>query len=96
VRGPIVSRDPDTLLISIDELGVESRIAFNFGVGTDFRIPFGPAGLGVRLELSDHIHESPLNLQVLAFEPFQDDHILNFGAVHNLRAAIGVVVQAGR
>ena len=47
-------------LLSVDELGSETVFAFNFGVGTDFRIPVGGGGVGVRLEVSDHVASSPL------------------------------------
>jgi opacity protein-like surface antigen len=95
--GPVVSHGPSTLLISLEELGVESRIAFHLGFGTDFRIPLGSAGLGVRVELSDSMHESPLDVEVVALDAFRrSDAELDFGIVHNLRAALGVVVQFGR
>lgn len=38
------------VLLAIDELNLETVFAVNFGAGTDFRIPLGPAGIGVRLE----------------------------------------------
>lgn len=89
-------RDSDPLLISIEELGLETRFAVNFGVGTDFRIPLGPAGLGVRFEVSDHLHDSPVNVQVLTLDGFLTERQLRFGPVHNLRAAVGVVLHVGR
>jgi hypothetical protein len=92
----VISRDTDPLLISIDELGIETRLALNVGLGTDFRIPLGPAGVGVRLEVSDHVHDSPLDVRVNALDAFRDDAELDFGLVHNLRAAVGVVLQFGR
>lgn len=95
----IVSRDePDQLLIAIEELGLETRLAFNVGVGTDFRIPLGAASLGVRFELSDHMHRSPVDLRIANVEGFRwaNDTELDFGTVHNLRAAAGLVVQFGR
>jgi hypothetical protein len=93
----IIGKNPETVLISIDELGVETKLAVNAGVGTDFRIPLGAAGLGVRLELSDLIHESPIRVQVAALDAFRrDDASLDFGIIHNLRAAVGIVLQFGR
>ena len=95
----IVSRtDPDPLLIAVDELGIETRFALNIGVGSDFRIPVGGGSLGVRLEVSDHIHRSPVDIQIAnlaGFTPARDTHV-DFGFVHNLRAAAGFVVQFGR
>lgn len=96
----IVSReDPDTLLISVDELGIETKLALTLGIGTDFRIPAGPASIGVRLELSDNMHPSPLDLNVANLDVpgvFGRDTSLGFGFVHNLRAAAGLVLQFGR
>jgi hypothetical protein len=87
----------DQLLIAIDELGVETQFALHLGVGSDFRIPMGPASLGVRVEVSDHVHNSPLHIQIVNVERFAGaDTRLNFGLVHNLRIAAGVVVQLGR
>jgi hypothetical protein len=96
----IVNRDdPDTLLISIDEIGIETQLALNLGIGTDFRIPVGPASFGLRLELSDNMHASPVGLDIAALEVpgiVGRDTRANFGLVHNLRAAAGVVIQFGR
>jgi hypothetical protein len=103
-RGPdgqvIVSRDdPEQLLIAIDELGIETRFALNLGVGSDFRLPLGPASVGLRFEISDNIHRSPINLRVVEVDRFGGDRgatDIGFGYVHNLRAAAGLVVQFGR
>jgi opacity protein-like surface antigen len=93
----VIVDDGDTLLISVEELGVETRLGFTLGFGTDFRIPVGPAGIGVRFELSDNMHESPIDLHVMTVDSFQpDDGEFRFGIVHNLRAAVGIVVQFGR
>lgn len=98
--GPlIVSRgEPDPLLISAEELGIESRFALNLGIGTDFRIPVAGGSIGVRLEVSDHMHRSPMSIEVAnldGFTPARDTHV-DFGLVHSLRAAAGLVVQFGR
>ena len=93
---PVIARDADPLLISVDEIGIETRVAGNFGLGTDFRLPLGPAALGVRFELSDHVHESPIDVRVTALDKFRSDGRMNFGLVHNLRAAVGVVLQFGQ
>ena len=94
----IAREDVDTLLIAIDELGLETKFAINFGIGADFRIPLGPASVGLRLEVSDHVHRSPLNIRIAEFDDFgnsQDVH-LDFGLVHNVRTSAGLVVQFGR
>jgi hypothetical protein len=108
-RGPIRSPGREDIvivedsgrqfLLAVDELGLETVFAFNFGVGTDLRIPFGPAGVGVRLEVSDHIAPSPLNLQIHELSSFgvpPSRTAVRFGAVHHLRAAVGLVLQVGR
>lgn len=90
------SRD---FLIAVDELGIETVFALNIGVGTDFRVPVGPGGLGLRLELSDHIAPSPLGLRVRELSPFgglAGDSAVRFGMVHHLGATAGFVINIGR
>jgi hypothetical protein len=95
----IVFDDSQQFLLAIEELEVESVLAFNIGIATDFRIPMGPAGVGLRLELSDHIASSPVGLRI---SDLRRSHLLasdtgvEFGAVHHLRASAGVVIQLGR
>lgn len=52
----------------------------------------------MRLEVSDHVHRSPLDIRIHNTEAFLavPDARVDFGLVHNLRAAAGVVVQIGR
>jgi hypothetical protein len=96
----IVSTDTsDPALIAIDELSLETTFAVTFGVGTDLRIPLGPASLGVRLEVSDNVHGSPIDVLVVPVDRFRaarSDTRLDFGYVHNLRAAAGLVLHFGR
>jgi hypothetical protein len=95
----IVRDDARQFLIAVDELGLETEFAFNLGVGTDFRIPIGPGGLGVRFELSDHIAPSPLGLRVRELSPIgglTGDSAVRFGLVHHLSATAGLVVNIGR
>lgn len=86
-------------LIAVDELGLETKFAFDFGVGADFRLPMAGGALGLRVEASDHIAESPLELRIRELSPaggLASDDRVNFGLVHHLRAVVGVVVQFGR
>jgi hypothetical protein len=96
----IVIRDRSRqFLLAIDELGVETEFAFNFGVGTDFRLPLGPGGVGVRLEISDHVAPSPLGLRIRELSPLGGlgpDDSVRFGLVHHLSATAGLVVHIGR
>jgi hypothetical protein len=94
----IVEDNGRQFVVAVDELGLETVFAFNFGIGTDFRIPLGPGGIGVRLELSDHISPSPLTLRIrqLGVGGLTGADSVRFGMVHHLRAAAGLVVQIGR
>jgi hypothetical protein len=95
----IVEGSDRQFAIAIDELQLETVFAVNFGVGTDFRIPLGPAGVGIRFEVSDHVARSPLKLQIHEFSRFgtaASDPNVRFGRVHHLRADVGLVVQLGR
>ena len=86
-------------LLSEDELDVKTVFAVNVGVGTDFRLPIGPGGVALRVELSDHIAPSPLGLRISQLPgpgAFISDSRVRFGAVHHLSASVGVVVQIGR
>ena len=100
-RGDIVVVEDDgrEFLLSVDELGLESVFALNFGVGADLRIPMGGAGIGLRLELSDHLARSPLGLRIRELDRaggLTSDAAVRFGAVHHLRMAAGIVLQIGR
>lgn len=86
-------------LLAVDELGLETVPAFDFGVGSDFRVPFGGGAVGVRVEVSDHVSSSPLSVRIRALNAFGGltaDDAVTFGAVHELRALAGVVVQIGK
>ena len=95
----IVDEDSTAFVLAVDELGLETVFALNFGVGADFRIPIGGAGVGLRLELSDHVAPSPLGLRIRELNRvggFASDTAVGFGFVHHLRASAGLVVQIGR
>lgn len=95
----IVRDDGREFLLAIDELEVETVFALTVGVGTDFRIPLGPAALGVRLEIADHISQSPVGLRIAELRrsgALATDTGVGFGYVHHLRAAAGIVIQVGR
>ena len=94
----IVEDNGRQFVVAVDELGLETVFAVNFGIGADFRIPLGPGGIGVRLELSDHISPSPLTLRIreLGAGGLTGADAVRFGLVHHLRATAGLVVQVGR
>lgn len=99
-RGDIVVVDTGRqFVLAIDELGLETVFAVNFGVGADLRIPLGAGGIGVRLEVSDHVSPSPLGLRIRELSPLgglASDTMVRFGLVHHLSAAAGLVVHVGR
>jgi hypothetical protein len=95
----IVADRSRPFLLAVDELGMESVFALNFGVGTDFRIPIGPAGVGLRLEVSDHLAPSPVGLRIRELSrhgAFASDSGIAFRGVHHLSATVGVMVRIGR
>jgi hypothetical protein len=97
----VVVRDEggQEFVLAVDELGVETVPAFNFGIGSDFRIPFGAGALGLRLEASDHISPSPLRVRIRRLSAsggLTEDDAVDFGAVHEVRVVAGLVVQIGR
>jgi hypothetical protein len=86
-------------VIAVDELGLEHVFAFNFGIGTDFRIPVGGGGIGLRVEASDHIANSPLVVRIGELRGgggFNAGDAVRFGTVHHLRVSAGIVLQIGR
>ena len=105
-RGPtiqpdivVVEDDGTQFIVAVDELRTETVLALNFGVGADFRIPMGAAGIGLRVELSDHVARSPVGLRIRELSPLgglASDSTVHFGRVHHLRASAGLVVQVGR
>lgn len=95
----IIEDDGTEFIVAVDELHTETVLALNFGVGADLRIPMGPAGIGLRLELSDHVADSPVVLRIRELSPrggLTSDSTVHFGRVHHLRASAGLVVQLGR
>jgi hypothetical protein len=95
----VVAGDGRQFLLSVDQLGIETVFAVTFGVGTDFRIPLGPGGVGLRLEASDRVASSPMGLRIREFSAigaFAPDAGVRFGIVHHLSATAGIVVQIGR
>jgi hypothetical protein len=85
-------------VLSEEELGVKTVFALTFGAGTDIRVPIGPGGIGLRLEVSDHWAASPLDVRVTEVSSGVTayDSRVDFGAVHHLSATVGFIVQIGR
>ena len=86
-------------LLAVDELRRETVFAVHFGVGTDFRIPAGPAGVGLRLEVSDHLAPSPVGLRIRELSRYgalTSDGGIALRTVHHLSATVGLMVRFGR
>lgn len=101
VTGGIVFTDDvgREFIVAIDELSLETVLAVNVGAGADFRLPFGGGAIGLRLEVSDHIANTPLRMRIRELGGpggLLGDDTIDFGAVHHLRAAAGLVVQIGK
>lgn len=87
------------VVLTLDRLGFDARLAVELGGGLDLRLPLGPHGVGVRLELVDQLMTSPIGVTITRV-----DGGLRGGAtqvrverplVHTLRATIGVVLDLG-
>ena len=87
---------PEQSVIVLEELNRETTFALTLGIGTDVRLPIGPVSVGLRLEGSDQIHPSPVDVRVTRISGFGRDVRFTFGWVHNLRASAGLVVTFGR
>ena len=95
----IIDDDATQFVLAVDEIETETVFALTFGVGTDFRIPLGPAALGVRLEIADSIAESPVGLRIADLRRsgfLASDTGVEFDSVHHLRVGVGVVLQVGK
>ena len=98
-RNIIISGDGRQFVLSETELGRKTVFSLSIGIGTDLRIPFGPAGIGLRLEASDRLASSPLavNIRELGVTgAFVSDSPVRFGLVHHLNASAGFVLHIGR
>ena len=99
----VVTGGPGQYTFQIDQASLESRFALSIGAGTDFRIPVGRGGLSLRAEVTDHISRSPLGVRLTRINtgavldrhsPFEQVD-LGVGAVHNIRASLGLAIEFG-
>jgi hypothetical protein len=94
----VLDRRSREFLLAVDEVAQETVFAVNVGVGTDLRLPLGPGGIGLRIELSDHIAPSPVGLRIteLGHTSLLADAGVGSHRVHHLRATAGFVVYIRR
>jgi len=95
----IVASDGRQFLLTTNALSMETALAFNVGLGTDFRIPLKGGSVAVRLEVADHVAASPLAFRIEELSPFgavPSDSGARYRLVHHLSATAGLVVQIGR
>jgi len=99
----VVTGSPGQYTFSVDQAGLETRFSLALGLGTDLRLPVGPGGLSVRLEVADYISQSPLGVRLTRLtsgslvdvnNPIEQVN-LGVGAVHNLRGQIGLAIEFG-
>jgi hypothetical protein len=86
-------------LLAVNEVAQDTVFAVNVGVGTDVRLPLGPGGVGLRVELSDHIAPSPVGLRISELRRaslLTSDTGAGSHLVHHLRATVGLVVYIRR
>lgn len=99
----IVIDETTTFLLAQEELGFTPKVAGHVGLGTDVRLPIGKGGVGLRLEVSDHVTSSPLRIEftrvssgrVGGREAPLEPIVYDFGSVHNIRFAAGLVLEFG-
>ena len=98
-QAPALPSAPNTIIVgdrgrqfilSEEELGVKTVFALTFQA-YNIRVPIGPGGIGLRLEVSDHWTASPLDLRVteLTSGVTSYNSRVQFGAVHHLSATVG-------
>ncbi len=95
----IVGGNGRQFVLGVDELSTETVLAANFGIGTDFQIPIGAAGVGLRVEVADQVSRSPLRLRIHDLSSsggFVPESTVAFPLVHHLSATAGLVVRIGR
>jgi hypothetical protein len=95
----VLDRSSREFLLAVNEVAQETVPAFNLAIGTDLRLPLGPGGVGLRVELSDHIAPSPVGLRIGELRRaslLASDTGIRFGPVHQLRATAGFVVYIRR
>lgn len=98
-----VASGPGQYAFTVDQAGLETRFSVALGLGTDLRLPVGPGGLSLRLEVADHISQSPLGVRLSRLSTGSlldrgnriDQIDLGVGAVHNLRGQIGLAIEFG-
>jgi hypothetical protein len=95
----VVASDGRQFLLTTNALSTDTVLAFNVGLGTDFRIPLKGGGVALRVEAADHIAASPIAFRIEELSPFgavPSDAGARYRLVHHLSATAGFVVQIGR
>lgn len=95
----VVNQRSREFLLAVNEPSQDTVFAVNVAVGTDVRLPIGPGGVGLRLELSDHVASSPVGLwigELRRANLLASDTGVGSKLVHHLRAAAAFVVYLRR
>ena len=95
----VVASEGRQFLLTTNALNVDTVLAFNVGLGTDFRVPLKGGGVAVRLEVADHVAASPIAFRIEELSSFgavPSDSGARYRLVHHLSATAGLVIQIGR
>lgn len=96
----IVVDGTSDLILTLDRLGFETRLALEVGAGVDLRLPLGPHGIGVRLDFVDQMITSPVGITITRLDgglvgSSGIEARVERPLVHTLRATVGVVLDIG-
>lgn len=92
----IVIDGTSDLVLTVDRLGFQTQLAVELGGGLDLRLPLGPHGIGVRMELVDQLMTSPVGVTMARLDGDGGTEVrIERPLVHTLRAMVGVVLDIG-
>ncbi len=79
------------VVADVQGAGLQTVFSGVLGLGTDLRVPIGNGGIGLRIEASDHIAQSPMHVSLV--QGTGRAATLNFGSINNLRLTVGAVID---
>lgn len=79
------------VIADVQGVGLQTVFSAVVGLGTDLRVPIGNGGIGVRIEASDHVAQSPMHVNLV--QGFGRAASLDFGSINNFRLTVGAVLD---